>query len=1193
MNKDLGNYVARYEEIQKEYLAIKEEVKMEVLRAETLASLPKEEIVRKLNYSILNSNQTTIVKEIQGIINAEDDIKKVFDVFKVHFYDAKDIVFDDLKTMFPFWISVVLEGRRSLYISCYKLFLEKIIQQFRFDEIVKSNRILIANFISEIEEHFEKINKKLYPEANISKLKKIKENTINEVNRLDVAKLNPNSLKVIKNKYLRQVKGVKTFAQIKRAKRRRITAIIIAILVVIAVVLIGFIPRVDYRIVSFGNIQSNIYNFKNELRDYHDYDDEDMALYEPAGYYNYQTVAEVVGVRGLIWESFFSPSKLEIDNEYEGYRVASIANNAFRDLDSLEEIVLSNNIAYIGSDAFKNCTNLTTVKTNEKQQLPNELIAIGKTAFENTKIEKVRVFSTIEVMYNDSFDSKTTVLSENQSSYFDAICIGRPQFKTSFAEVKIVVVDTLENDKKPPFDSHSEVFVPGGSTQFKIHSLPHHMGYELDGFTFYGKDELVADEFGVYEGEPVTETIYLFAKYTIIEYSLDLVFNGGTEISYPDVFTVEKPYSLPEITRTGYTFEGWYSSPTYATNKKCTSTSGIYNDVKLYAKFTPNKYEITYFQDSFDLTLDYNYEGSTNKVYNVTSAQTITYPVPTRSGYIFTGWYTDEDCTEYFDTDTVIYENTTLYAGWKSLASGYGTNIIDPSDYTSSNVYSHYISSSSSSYNEYYIYFRINETGTYNMYYTTQSNNSNYGVYWGLYNVTSGTTIRSTSRTYGSSYSSLSFTANAGDVIRINAFDCYYNTYFYFYFSGMHSDGDIQLGEAVQTVTYDKDFEISYKEKQGYTFEGYYTDKNGTGTQITDSEGKSLNAYNYPKDIQVYPYYKCITYDITYDLDGGSTTEDFVDTYTIITPTITLPTLTKTGYSFEGWYVNDTEDVINEIELGSYGELNLTAKFIPNTYTVRYPSYNVTVTYDYNYSGSTPTEVTYDLGDTIEYPTNPTRSGYIFAGWYTESTCDNKYYFDSDIDEDITLYARWTTYSSSYNGWNVSGSTFTSTGKSHYGSYSLSITAPCKVTVSFNYSVSSESGCDYLTIYNNGTQVDRISGYVTNKSYSCTLEAGQSIAFNYSKDVSVSRDDDCGTIYNFSMTSAETITPSGIVHASRELSVTFNETFYVPVHERSGYTFKGYYTGENGTGTKITDETGASLVPYNFTSDIELYAYYE
>ena len=65
MNKDLGNYVARYEEIQKEYLAIKEEVKMEVLRAETLASLPKEEIVRKLNYSILNSNQTTIVKEIQ------------------------------------------------------------------------------------------------------------------------------------------------------------------------------------------------------------------------------------------------------------------------------------------------------------------------------------------------------------------------------------------------------------------------------------------------------------------------------------------------------------------------------------------------------------------------------------------------------------------------------------------------------------------------------------------------------------------------------------------------------------------------------------------------------------------------------------------------------------------------------------------------------------------------------------------------------------------------------------------------------------------------------------------------------------------------------------------------------------------------------------------------------------------------
>lgn len=39
---------------------------------------------------------------------------------------------------------------------------------------------------------------------------------------------------------------------------------------------------------------------------------------------------------------------------------------------------------------------------------------------------------------------------------------------------------------------------------------------------------------------------------------------------------------------------------------------------------------------------------------------------PVKEGYIFTGWYTDRDCTEIFDinTDTVM-NSMTLYAGWE------------------------------------------------------------------------------------------------------------------------------------------------------------------------------------------------------------------------------------------------------------------------------------------------------------------------------------------------------------------------------------------------------------------------------------------------------------------------------------------------------------------------------------------------
>lgn len=39
---------------------------------------------------------------------------------------------------------------------------------------------------------------------------------------------------------------------------------------------------------------------------------------------------------------------------------------------------------------------------------------------------------------------------------------------------------------------------------------------------------------------------------------------------------------------------------------------------------------------------------------------------PVKEGYVFTGWYTDSDCTEGFDikTDTVT-TSMTLYAGWE------------------------------------------------------------------------------------------------------------------------------------------------------------------------------------------------------------------------------------------------------------------------------------------------------------------------------------------------------------------------------------------------------------------------------------------------------------------------------------------------------------------------------------------------
>lgn len=97
----------------------------------------------------------------------------------------------------------------------------------------------------------------------------------------------------------------------------------------------------------------------------------------------------------------------------------------------------------------------------------------------------------------------------------------------------------------------------------------------------------------------------------------------------------------------------------------------------------------------------------------------------------------------------------------------------------------------------------------------------------------------------------------------------------------------------------------------------------------------------------------------------------------------------------------------NELE-----DVTLVAKWTANNYTVTYDDVvelkaNVVVTLNPNYSGATATTVTLNEGQILTCPAVPTRSGYAFAGWYTDSSCTTKYSFSGTITENITLYAKW------------------------------------------------------------------------------------------------------------------------------------------------------------------------------------------
>ena len=395
----------------------------------------------------------------------------------------------------------------------------------------------------------------------------------------------------------------------------------------------------------------------------------------------------------------------------------------------------------------------------------------------------------------------------------------------------------------------------------------------------------------------------------------------------------------------------------------------------------------------------------------------------------------------------------------------------------------------------------------------------------------------------------------------------------------------------VKAHTSKAEFTAPSVSRYGYDLKGYsYLGKqeNLLVDETLQYSGKGFN-----ETIYLFTYYTPTVYNIKYELFDGENSSSNKTTYTI-EDYVSVYEPSKVGYTFEGWYQDrHFNNPASTSFSSSTGDKTYYAKFTANEYQVSTGTHSsVVVTYDYNYSGARPTEVEYSPGDSIVYPTNPTREGYLFTGWYTESSCVNKYYFNTEINADMTLYAGWGTASKTYNSWSISGNTFTSTGHNHSSSYTLTITAPCKVNVSFNYSVSSESGYDWLTIYINGSQYDRISGSTSGRSYSGTLQAGQTVRFVYSKDGSANSGNDCGTIYNFLMTSTENITSTAEV-IEGNVTVTYDAPFELSVPTQSGYTFKGYFTGENGTGTQITDELGHSLVNWNRLEDLIVYPYFE
>lgn len=110
-----------------------------------------------------------------------------------------------------------------------------------------------------------------------------------------------------------------------------------------------------------------------------------------------------------------------------------------------------------------------------------------------------------------------------------------------------------------------------------------------------------------------------------------------------------------------HTFIGWYLEDTYTTLFDFNDALDV-AELNLYARFVADSIDV------YTITFDTN-NGSLIDAQNVVSGETATEPsAPSRSGYTFNGWFSDEELTTSYDFASLVDADTTIYAKW-TLAS--------------------------------------------------------------------------------------------------------------------------------------------------------------------------------------------------------------------------------------------------------------------------------------------------------------------------------------------------------------------------------------------------------------------------------------------------------------------------------------------------------------------------------------------
>jgi uncharacterized repeat protein (TIGR02543 family) len=201
----------------------------------------------------------------------------------------------------------------------------------------------------------------------------------------------------------------------------------------------------------------------------------------------------------------------------------------------------------------------------------------------------------------------------------------------------------------------------------------------------------------------------------------------------------------------------------------------------------------------------------------------------------------------------------------------------------------------------------------------------------------------------------------------------------------------------------------------------------GTGNSDTS---KTISTAAITGNCTVTGTFAINSYNVSFTSNGGSAVTSQTINYNATATAPTAPT--KTGYTFGGWYSDAALTTAFVFTSAITADTTLYAKWTINSYAVTFTSNG----------GSAVTSQSVAYNAIATAPATPTKTGYTFGGWYSDSALTTAFVFTTAITADATLYAKW-----NINSYAV---TFTSNGGSAVASqsvaYNATATAPATPT---------------------------------------------------------------------------------------------------------------------------------------------------